>query len=181
MGPLLLSGSWCAQNFVCALQNWSLCIPWSSGSPIIKSHWHSRPDSLGIPSPFVRSTGWEAWSWVQNLGNSVGAPLVLFSCLWAAHRAGIGFDFIVIVSLLPSRCGFFFVFGCGYLFLVGPSILLSMVFQQLIANLVLLQKEMSTRPSTPPSCWRGSLHFSFDLVIPLLRIYFRDILAHMHK
>ena len=80
-------------------------------------------------APFVGSPGWEAWCWVQNLDVSVRTSLVLlFSCLWVTHLAGIGFDFTVIVSLLPFCCGFFFVFGCGYFLLVGSSILLSMVF-----------------------------------------------------
>ena len=39
------------QNFVYALQDWSLCFPQSSGRPIIKSCWPSRPDSMGITSP----------------------------------------------------------------------------------------------------------------------------------
>ena len=34
--------------------------PKSCGSPVIKSHWPSKSDSLGIPSPFVRPPGWEA-------------------------------------------------------------------------------------------------------------------------
>jgi len=40
--------------------------------------------------------------------------------------------------------------GVRYLFLVGFSILLSIVVQQLVASLVLLQEEMSTDPSTLP-------------------------------
>ena len=39
----------------------------------------------------------------------------------------------------------------GVFFLVGSSILLSMVVQQVVAILVLSQEEMSTYPSTPPS------------------------------
>ena len=54
------SGSWCVQSFICVLQDWSLCFPRSSGRPIIKPHWPSRLDFLGIPSPFVGSPGWEA-------------------------------------------------------------------------------------------------------------------------
>ena len=61
MGSLLLSSdSWCMQCFVCALQDWSLYFPQSCGNPIIKFHWPSRSDSLGIPSLFFRSPGWEA-------------------------------------------------------------------------------------------------------------------------
>ena len=32
------------------------------------------------------------------------------------HPAGMGFDFIMIVALLPSHFGFFFIFGCGLSF-----------------------------------------------------------------
>ena len=37
--------------------------------------------------------------------------VLLFSSLWVTHLEGTGFDFIVIVPLLPSRCNFFFIFG----------------------------------------------------------------------
>ena len=57
---LLSSESYCLQGFVCALQDWSLCFPQSCGSLVIKPHWPSRSDSLGIPSPLVGSPGWEA-------------------------------------------------------------------------------------------------------------------------
>lgn len=39
----------------------------------------------------------------------------------------------------------------GYLFLLGSSVLLSMVVQKLIAILELLEEVMSTCPSTVPS------------------------------
>ena len=52
----------------------------------------------------------------------------------------MGLDVIVIVPLLRF-C--FFLFGRGVSFLVGPSVLLSMVVQQLVVILVLLQEEMS--------------------------------------
>ena len=118
MGSLLLSsGSWCAQNFACALQDWSLCFHQSSGSPIIKSHCSLRPDSLAIPSPFVRSQGWEAWHGLENLHNSARTSLVLFfSSLWVTHLEGMGFDCIVIAPFLPSCCGFV-VFGRGVSFI----------------------------------------------------------------
>ena len=63
---LLFSGSWCTKNFACALQAWSVCFPYSYGSLVIKSHCASRSDSLGIPSPFVGSSGWEAWHGFQT-------------------------------------------------------------------------------------------------------------------
>ena len=63
---------------------------------------------------FSVSPGWEGWHKAQNLHNSGRTSLVFFfSNLWVAHPAGIGFDFIVFVPLLPSCFGFFFVFGHG--------------------------------------------------------------------
>ena len=110
----LSPGSWYAQYFVCAIQGWSLCILQSCESPIIKSHWPSKSDSLVTRSLFIRSLGWEAWREVQNLHNNGRTSLgLLFSGLWATHLVGMGFDFIVTVPFLSSCCGFFFVFGLG--------------------------------------------------------------------
>ena len=64
---------------------------------------------------------------------------------------GMGFDLIVIKPLLLSHCGFFLAFGRVVSFLVGSSVLLSVIVQQLVAVLVLSQEEMSTHPSTLPS------------------------------
>ena len=63
----------------------------------------------------------------------------------------MGFDFIVIVPLLQSHCGFPFVFGCGVSFLVSSSVFLSMTVQQLAVIPVLLQEGMIARLSTLPS------------------------------
>ena len=64
---------------------------------------------------------------------------------------GVGFGFIDGAAPLPLSCCGFFVFGRGVsVFLVSSSVLLSMVVQQLVAVLVLLQEEMSTHASTPP-------------------------------
>ena len=41
----------------------------------------------------------------------------------------------MILPLLPSCWGFSFALGCGYIFLVGSVILLSMVVQQLVVIL----------------------------------------------
>ena len=54
--------------------------------------------------------------------------------------AVMGFDFTVIAPLLPSHCGFSFVFGCGVSFLVSFSVFLSMIVQQLVVIPVLLQE-----------------------------------------
>ena len=108
-----------------------------SGSLVVKSFWPSRSDSLGIPRHFIRFPGCEAWCGVQNLHNSGRTSLVLlFSSLWVTHTAGMRLDFIMIMPLLPPSCNFFFVLDIGYLVLVGSSILLSMVVQQLVVILV---------------------------------------------
>ena len=90
------------------------------GSPIIKSCWPSKSNSLGIHSPFFRSPAWEPWHGTQNLHNSGRTSLVLlFSSLWVTHPAGMGCDFITIVPLLPYHCSFFLVFGFGISFFGG--------------------------------------------------------------
>ena len=87
--------------------------------------------------------------WVQSLHNSGRTSLVLlFSSLCVTHPKRTGFDFIVIVPLLLSRLSFF-VSECEISFLVGSSILLSMIVQQLVVILVFLQEEMSTHIFTP--------------------------------
>ena len=63
----------------------------------------------------------------------------------------MGFDFIVIAPL-PLSHGFSFVLKCGVSFLVGSSVLLLMVVQQLVAILVLSQEKISACPSTL-ACW----------------------------
>ena len=163
MESLLLSpGSWGTQDFcVCALLEWSLGFLSSCGSPVIKSCWPSKSASLETPSPFAGYPGWEAWHRAQKLHNNGRTFLViLFSNLWVSQLVGMRFDLIMIVPLLPSCCGFSFVFGCGISFLVGSIIFLLMVGQQLVAILVHSQEDVSTHPSTLPS-WTSLPHASF--------------------
>ena len=63
----------------------------------------------------------------------------------------MGFDFIMIAHSYHVTTASSLSLDVGYLFLVGSSILLSIVVQQLVATLVLSQEEMSVPPSTPPS------------------------------
>ena len=130
------------------LQEWNLFPPllWKSYNQILLAFQVRFPrDSLSL----CWSPGWETWHGAQNHHNSGRTSLVLlFSSLWVTLLAGMGFDFIMIVPLLPSHCGFF-VFGWGLSFLVGSTVLLSMVVQKLVAILGVSQAEMSTHPSTP--------------------------------
>ena len=84
----------------------------------------------------------------QRSEDSLVLRFFLFSILWVTHLVGVGFDFIVIVPLLLSCYAFVFVFDCGVSFLVGSSVLLSMVVQQLVVILVFSQEEMSAHPSS---------------------------------
>ena len=149
---LLSPESWYTQDFICALQDWSLCFPQSCGSPVIKSCWPSKSDSLGIPSLFAGSPGWKGWHGAQNLLNSGKMSLILLFS-WRV------WDFILL-WLCPSYhpiAASSLSLDMRYLFLVGSSVLLSMVVQQLVAILVLSQEEMSTHPSSAPSWTSGDM------------------------
>ena len=82
---LLLSyGSCCMQDFVCTLRDWSLCFPQSCESPIIKSHWPSKPDSLGIPRMGSLTWGSEP---TQQWENFFGIIFLKFvACLSGGYR-----------------------------------------------------------------------------------------------
>ena len=97
-----------------SVATWKAKVPrrWRGWSPVIKSHWPSKSDSLGIPRPLAASPGWKAWYGAKNLHNSARTSSIsLFSRLWVSHPEGIGFYFIVIVPLLLFHCGFSFVLG----------------------------------------------------------------------
>ena len=62
VGSLLLSpGCWCAQGFVCALQESVSPVLWKFYRTLItiKSHWPPKSNSLGVLSLFAGSPGWE--------------------------------------------------------------------------------------------------------------------------
>ena len=121
--------------------------------PLAFKVWFSGNDSSCCQTP-----GWEAWRGAQDLHSRGWKSVVqLFSSLWVTHPVVMGFDFIVIVPLLPSHCGFSFVFGCGVSFLVSSSVFLSMIAQQSVVIPVLSQEGVSACPSTPPSWTNLSL------------------------
>ena len=122
MGILLLSpGSCCTQTFVCALQE--------SVSPVL----------------------WRFCNHIPLASMSPGVHKVLFEpskCLWQVW----GLFLNMILRLVQSCWGFSFALGCGVsFFLVGSSILLSMVVQQRVVILESSQEKMSSDPSTSPS------------------------------
>ena len=90
MGSLLFSpGCWCMWDFICALQGWTLFLP----VPLLDPQ-AGKPD-MGL----------------RTFTSGRTSFMLLFSNLWITHLAGMGFYFIVIVPLLSSCYGFFFVFG----------------------------------------------------------------------
>ena len=94
--------------------------PQSCGSPIIKSHRTSKSDSLEIPSPLSDPQAGKPDVGFRNF-TTVG-ELLWYYCspvCGVTHPEGMRFDCIMIVPLLPSLCGFFFVFGCRESFFDG--------------------------------------------------------------
>ena len=91
--------------------------------------WQSLLLSLGPRAHKVLFVPSKSLWWIWGLILNMTAPTVLFQLL-----------------LCPWTWGIFF-------FLVGSSILLSMVVQQLIVILVFLQEKMNSCPSAPSSCW----------------------------
>ena len=71
------------------------------------------------------------------------------------HPPVMGFDFTVIAPILPSHCGFSFVFGCGVSFLVSSNVFVSVIFQQLVVILVFSQEGVRAHPSTLPSWFQS--------------------------
>ena len=50
----------------------------------------------------------ESLTWDSELSQQcIICLVILFSSLWVTHLAGMGFDFIIVMTLLPSRWGFF--------------------------------------------------------------------------
>ena len=128
-----------------ALQDGNLCFPQSCGSPVIKSHWPSRPDSMRIPGPSVVSPGWETRLGAQNLQDSFFGLTVLQH---VGHpRDGCGIRFYCDcappgVSLLLRLWTWNISFSGGF------RVLLSVVVQQLVVILELSRAEMSAHIST---------------------------------
>ena len=151
MGSLLLSsGSWCAQNFVCALQDSSLFpeVLWKSYNQIPLAFKVRFP---GIQS-LCRIPRLEAWNGVQKLHKREWEPLWYYF----SPVCGLPTQWVwnlILLWLCPSyhlAAASSLSLDTGYLFLVGSSVLLSMVVQQLVVILVFSQKEMSAHHSTLP-------------------------------
>ena len=83
----------------------------------------------------------------------------------------MGSDFTLIAPLLPSNCGFSFVFGCGVSFLVRSSVFLLMIVQQLVVILVFLQEGVRARPSTLPSWFLPSSTSNLKLSLSFVTVF----------
>ena len=115
----------------CILQDWSLWLPQSCGS-LFFFFFYQIPLALKIRFPgnsqsFRQVPGWAAWCGVQNLHNSGRTFLVLLlSSLWVTHLVGW---YLNSPFMCPSCCltATSLSLDIGYLFLVGSSVLLSML------------------------------------------------------
>ena len=164
MSLILSSEIWWIQCFVCALQDWRLYLPKSCGSLVIKSHWPSRSDSLGNSSPFVGfqaekpAVGFRIFTTVEVLIWYYCSPIFQPPTKWVWD--------LILSWLCPSYCfteASSLSLGMEYLFLVGSSVLVLMVVQQLVLILVLSPEEMNTSLSTLPS-WTRSYYISIGLI-----------------
>ena len=57
-------------------KEWSFCFSQSGGFPVIKSHWPSKPNTLGASPPDTRPPGWGASPRAQN-SHSCGKTFVI--------------------------------------------------------------------------------------------------------
>jgi len=106
----------------------------------------------GFPMPLSDSPGWEVWHEVYNLENWDNFFGVIVLQFVDHSSCGYGFDFYHDCAFSTIPLKLLNCLGCG-VFLVGSSILLPMVVQQLVTILVLLQEERSMCPTSPS--WTG--------------------------
>ena len=95
---------------VLCVQVWSLSFHQFSGSPIITFCWLLKSDSLGILTPLSYPQGGKPDMGLRTF--TLVGKLMWFYSFHVPHLVVMGLNFIIIVPLLPSHCGFFFVFGC---------------------------------------------------------------------
>ena len=133
--------------------------------PLAFKVWFSRNSSSCCQTPSLGSLRWgsePSLQWVHFCGISVLQSV-------SHPRSSYGIWFYCYCAVLPSYCGFSFVFGCGVSFLVSSSVFLSMIVQQLAVILVFSQEGVRARPSTLPSWFRVPIAVS---LLPLYRIFF---------
>ena len=114
---------------------------------------------MGIPSPFARYPGWEAWHRSQNLHNSRRTFLVLLSSsLWVTHPMRMGFDFMVTAApftILLQLLLCLWTWGISFWWVPASSC--RWLFNSQLWFWCSLQEEMSTCPSAPPP-WTNLQH-----------------------
>ena len=156
MGSLLLSSA-------CALQDWSLF------PPVLWKPWNQILLALStrFPGDSISLSDLQAWK-----------PDMVFRTFTTDENF---FCIIVLQSVghPPGRCEIWFHRDCtpsiilqtlllclwmwGIFFLVGPSVFLLLVVQQLVTILVLSQEEITTCPSILPY-WTGSQAWSLSCI-----------------
>ena len=125
-----------------------VCFPQSWVTLVVKSYQPIKSDLLGTPSPFVEFPGQETDVGLRTF-TTVGELFWFYCSLDCGSPIQHVWDFflswlypsyyLVTISSLSLDMGYLFFF-----FLVGSTVLLSMVVQQLAAILVFSQEKMST-------------------------------------
>ena len=145
---------WCAQGcFFLASKSWVCASP--SPVEVLQSNSDSLQSQipweflvcLMSPRAWKPDVGLRFFTTVENLFGIIILQFVdcppCWYRIWFYHGCA-PLTILLLLLLYPWIWGVFF--------LMGSSILLSMVVQHLVAILVHSQEEMSTCPSTPPSC-----------------------------
>ena len=130
--PLLSPGSWCMWDFFCALHERSLF------PQVLRKSYNQTPLAFKVRFPGDS----QSLCLIPKLGNLTWGSepskqqencFGIIALQFVGHPSiGYGIWFYCDWSLLLSHYSFFFVFEYGVSFLVGSSVLLSIVVEQLV-------------------------------------------------
>ena len=150
--------SWCVQDFVCALQEWSLCFSQSCGSPIVTYRWPSRWGFCGDSQslcwiPRLESLMWgsePSQQWdnffaiivLQSVDCPPGGYGIWFYLEWASPTISLQFLLFLLIEVL---CFFWWILVSFCHWLLNNK----------LQFLMPLQEEMSACASTLPSLTRS--------------------------
>ena len=117
----------------------------------------------GAPAPAVRPPCWAAWPGAQSSHSCGRASAVnLFSNVWVSHLRGVGWEFITSAPPpSPWVCSLYL--RMWNIFLVGSSLLLLMVFQNLVVILVSSGEQVSSSSFYPTALLIKSATFILSL------------------
>ena len=128
--------------------------PQSFGSPNIKAHWPSKPDTLGAPFPGsgIPRLGSPTWALEPSLVWEKYYIIIILHC--ALPTWGVGLDYILsVLSLLPVLLSFLlyvFVYGRPFLYRFWFSPVMAIL--QKVVILVCSWEEVNSGSFYPHLC-----------------------------